>query len=205
MFCLKHPTWLYDVVIYFLLLLQTKQKLQMEIDCKATEIEQLQSKLNETASLSSADNDPEDNQVSNQISKTSFFFENIFLLIKQQPLSFALQQLILTLLYYSLFFFFYFYISLATLKLQSSSSLTLHLILINYLFPMHPFTSSNQTYSSCISSGRQTKFIFRFNKKPPQYKKQPNLLTLYLSVCVSECFRIHLCFHLHRIRCLRAG
>ncbi|XP_065365808.1 rho-associated protein kinase 1 isoform X2 [Calliphora vicina] len=39
-----------------------KQKLQMEIDCKATEIEQLQSKLNETASLSSADNDPEDNQ-----------------------------------------------------------------------------------------------------------------------------------------------
>lgn len=41
-----------------------KQKLQMEIDCKATEIEQLQSKLNETASLSSADNDPEDNQVS---------------------------------------------------------------------------------------------------------------------------------------------
>lgn len=35
----------------------------MEIDCKATEIEQLQSKLNETASLSSADNDPEDNQV----------------------------------------------------------------------------------------------------------------------------------------------
>ncbi|XP_067640038.1 rho-associated protein kinase 1 isoform X3 [Eurosta solidaginis] len=40
-----------------------KQKLQMEIDCKATEIEQLQSKLNETASLSSADNDPEDTQV----------------------------------------------------------------------------------------------------------------------------------------------
>ncbi|XP_067640040.1 rho-associated protein kinase 1 isoform X5 [Eurosta solidaginis] len=39
-----------------------KQKLQMEIDCKATEIEQLQSKLNETASLSSADNDPEDTQ-----------------------------------------------------------------------------------------------------------------------------------------------
>lgn len=35
----------------------------MEIDCKATEIEQLQSKLNETASLSSADNDPEDTQV----------------------------------------------------------------------------------------------------------------------------------------------
>lgn len=140
----------------------------MEIDCKATEIEQLQSKLNETASLSSADNDPEDNQVSNQISKRSFFFfGNIFLLIKQQPLSFALQQLILTFLHYSLFFFFYFYISLATLKLQSSSSLTLHSILINYLFPMHPFTSSNQTYSSCISSGRQTKFIFRFNKKTP--------------------------------------
>lgn len=43
-----------------------KQKLQMEIDCKATEIEQLQSKLNETASLSSADNDPEDNQVSSK-------------------------------------------------------------------------------------------------------------------------------------------
>lgn len=43
--------------------LQIKQKLQMEIDCKATEIEQLQSKLNETASLSSADNDPEDTQV----------------------------------------------------------------------------------------------------------------------------------------------
>ena len=43
--------------------MQIKQKLQMEIDCKATEIEQLQSKLNETASLSSADNDPEENQV----------------------------------------------------------------------------------------------------------------------------------------------
>ncbi|XP_055389536.1 rho-associated protein kinase 1 isoform X2 [Condylostylus longicornis] len=40
----------------------SKTKLQMEIDCKATEIEKLQSKLNETASLSSADNDPEDNQ-----------------------------------------------------------------------------------------------------------------------------------------------
>lgn len=46
--------------------MQVKQKLQMEIDCKATEIEQLQSKLNETASLSSADNDPEDNQVSSK-------------------------------------------------------------------------------------------------------------------------------------------
>lgn len=34
----------------------------MEIDCKATEIEHLQMKLNETASLSSADNDNEDNQ-----------------------------------------------------------------------------------------------------------------------------------------------
>lgn len=34
----------------------------MEIDCKATEIEHLQMKLNETASLSSADNDTEDNQ-----------------------------------------------------------------------------------------------------------------------------------------------
>ncbi|KAL9885164.1 rho associated coiled-coil containing protein kinase isoform 4-T4 [Glossina fuscipes fuscipes] len=45
-----------------------KQKLQMEIDCKATEIEQLQSKLNETASLSSADNDPEDNQNSSLLS-----------------------------------------------------------------------------------------------------------------------------------------
>lgn len=80
LFCLKHPHWwLYDVVIYFLLLLlQTKQKLQMEIDCKATEIEQLQSKLNETASLSSADNDPEDNQVSNQISKRSFSFFKYF-------------------------------------------------------------------------------------------------------------------------------
>ncbi|KAG4078255.1 hypothetical protein HA402_011327 [Bradysia odoriphaga] len=39
-----------------------KTKLQMEIDCKATEIEHLQMKLNETASLSSADNDTEDNQ-----------------------------------------------------------------------------------------------------------------------------------------------
>lgn len=36
----------------------------MEIDCKATEIEHLQMKLNETASLSSADNDNEDNQES---------------------------------------------------------------------------------------------------------------------------------------------
>ena len=35
----------------------------MEIDCKATEIEHLQMKLNETASLSSADNETiEDNQ-----------------------------------------------------------------------------------------------------------------------------------------------
>ncbi|XP_030568586.1 rho-associated protein kinase 1 isoform X3 [Drosophila novamexicana] len=41
---------------------QAKQKMSMEIDCKATEIEHLQSKLNETASLSSADNDPEDSQ-----------------------------------------------------------------------------------------------------------------------------------------------
>ncbi|XP_055298419.1 rho-associated protein kinase 1 [Sitodiplosis mosellana] len=41
-----------------------KTKLQMEIDCKATEIEHLQMKLNETASLSSADNDNEDNQES---------------------------------------------------------------------------------------------------------------------------------------------
>lgn len=32
-------------------------KLQMENDCKATEIEHLQMKVNETASLSSADND----------------------------------------------------------------------------------------------------------------------------------------------------
>ncbi|KAL5277687.1 ROCK2 family protein [Megaselia abdita] len=39
-----------------------KTKLQMEIDCKATEIEQLQLKLNETASISSADNDPDGNQ-----------------------------------------------------------------------------------------------------------------------------------------------
>ena len=38
-------------------------KLQMENDGKATEIEHLQMKLNETASLSSADNDPsEDGQ-----------------------------------------------------------------------------------------------------------------------------------------------
>lgn len=36
----------------------------MEIDCKATEIEHLQMKLNETASLSSADNENEDNQES---------------------------------------------------------------------------------------------------------------------------------------------
>jgi len=42
---------------------QLKQKMFMEIDCKATEIEHLQSKLNETASLSSADNDPEDSQL----------------------------------------------------------------------------------------------------------------------------------------------
>lgn len=42
---------------------QLKNKMNMEIDCKATEIEHLQSKLNETASLSSADNDPEDSQV----------------------------------------------------------------------------------------------------------------------------------------------
>lgn len=44
------------------LILQAKTKLQMEIDCKATEIEHLQMKLNETASLSSAENDTEDNQ-----------------------------------------------------------------------------------------------------------------------------------------------
>ncbi|KAG5684958.1 hypothetical protein PVAND_014164 [Polypedilum vanderplanki] len=37
---------------------QIKKKLQMENDCKATEIEHLMMKLNETASLSSADNDP---------------------------------------------------------------------------------------------------------------------------------------------------
>lgn len=43
---------------------QAKTKLQMEIDCKATEIEHLQMKLNETASLSSADNDNEENQES---------------------------------------------------------------------------------------------------------------------------------------------
>lgn len=46
-------------------LFQAKTKLQMEIDCKATEIEQLQLKLNETASISSADNDPDGNQVNN--------------------------------------------------------------------------------------------------------------------------------------------
>lgn len=177
----------------------------MEIDCKATEIEQLQSKLNETASLSSADNDPEDNQVSNQISKRSFSFFKYFPTNKTTTTNFVR----ITTTHFNLFalfsfFFFYFYISLATLKLQSSSSLTLHSILINYLFPMHPFTSSNQTYSSCISSGRQTKFIFRFNKKNHLNIKN-NQFTDPVSVCVSKCFRIHLCFHLHRIRCLRAG
>ncbi|XP_043661052.1 rho-associated protein kinase 1 isoform X3 [Drosophila teissieri] len=49
---------------------QHKQKMIMEIDCKATEIEHLQSKLNETASLSSADNDPEDSQHSSLLSLT---------------------------------------------------------------------------------------------------------------------------------------
>ncbi|KRK06473.1 rho-associated protein kinase 1 isoform X4 [Drosophila yakuba] len=49
---------------------QHKQKMIMEIDCKATEIENLQSKLNETASLSSADNDPEDSQHSSLLSLT---------------------------------------------------------------------------------------------------------------------------------------
>ncbi|XP_032593723.1 rho-associated protein kinase 1 isoform X4 [Drosophila grimshawi] len=49
---------------------QLKQKMNMEIDCKATEIEHLQSKLNETASLSSADNDPEDSQHSSLLSLT---------------------------------------------------------------------------------------------------------------------------------------
>lgn len=42
--------------------MKAKTKLQMEVDCKATEIEHLQMKLNETASLSSADNDTEDIQ-----------------------------------------------------------------------------------------------------------------------------------------------
>lgn len=37
----------------------------MEVACKATEIEHLQMKLNETASLSSADNDTEDNNQDN--------------------------------------------------------------------------------------------------------------------------------------------
>ncbi|XP_070506740.1 rho-associated protein kinase 2 isoform X4 [Chironomus tepperi] len=41
---------------------QLKMKLQMENDCKATEIEHLTMKLNETASLSSADNDPSEDQ-----------------------------------------------------------------------------------------------------------------------------------------------
>lgn len=45
---------------------QAIKKLQMEIDCKATEIEHLQMKLNETASLSSADNDAEEISVNNQ-------------------------------------------------------------------------------------------------------------------------------------------
>ncbi|BFG03011.1 rho-associated protein kinase 1 [Drosophila madeirensis] len=49
---------------------QIKQKMFMEIDCKATEIEHLQSKLNETASLSSADNDPEESQHSSLLSLT---------------------------------------------------------------------------------------------------------------------------------------
>ncbi|XP_030377944.1 rho-associated protein kinase 1 isoform X1 [Scaptodrosophila lebanonensis] len=49
---------------------QLKHKMIMEIDCKATEIEHLQSKLNETASLSSADNDPEDSQHSSLLSLT---------------------------------------------------------------------------------------------------------------------------------------
>ena len=44
----------------------------MEVDCKATEIEQLTMKLNETASLSSADNDTEDNQM------VCFIFFNYF-------------------------------------------------------------------------------------------------------------------------------
>lgn len=48
-------------ITFFSLFFQSKTKLQMEIDCKATEIEQLQMKLNETASLSSADNDNEEN------------------------------------------------------------------------------------------------------------------------------------------------
>lgn len=43
--------------------IHARTRLQMEIDCKATEIEHLQMKLNETASLSSADNDTEDNNL----------------------------------------------------------------------------------------------------------------------------------------------
>lgn len=41
--------------------IHAKTKLQMNMQCKATEIEHLQMKLNETASLSSADNDADDN------------------------------------------------------------------------------------------------------------------------------------------------
>lgn len=41
--------------------IHAKTKLQMNMECKATEIEHLQMKLNETASLSSADNDADDN------------------------------------------------------------------------------------------------------------------------------------------------
>lgn len=52
----------------------------MEIDCKATEIEQLISKLNETASLSSADNDHEDNQVRSKIGMHLHVFARISLL-----------------------------------------------------------------------------------------------------------------------------
>uniref|UniRef100_W4VRL9 Rho-associated protein kinase let-502 n=1 Tax=Corethrella appendiculata TaxID=1370023 RepID=W4VRL9_9DIPT len=44
-----------------------KTKLQMEIECKATEIEHLQMKLNETASLSSADNDTIDDNSQDSI------------------------------------------------------------------------------------------------------------------------------------------
>lgn len=51
-----------QLLLTFNLLFQSKTKLQMEIDCKATEIEHLQMKLNETASLSSADNDNEECQ-----------------------------------------------------------------------------------------------------------------------------------------------
>ncbi|XP_053678170.1 rho-associated protein kinase 2 [Anopheles nili] len=57
--CQKHN----EVITHLSREIDIKTKLQMEIDCKATEIEHLQMKLIETASLSSVDNDMmEENQ-----------------------------------------------------------------------------------------------------------------------------------------------